>query len=166
MTVTDRLDSTSLRTTFGLCPSGVVAVCARDDSGVRIGMVVSTFVPVSIDPPLVAICVQRSSTTWPNLASRQNIGLSVLASSHSAAARRLSSRHGDRFEGTPTETSTLGAVFIEGALAHFDTSVHRTVDAGDHWVVLLAVHATSSVDVGVPMIFHRSSFHEIATPVP
>nr|WP_296766855.1 flavin reductase family protein [Rhodococcus sp. (in: high G+C Gram-positive bacteria)] len=166
MTLTDGLDSASLRTTFGLCPSGVVAVCARDHSGARIGMVVSTFVPVSIDPPLVAICVQRSSTTWPHLGSRRNIGLSVLASSHAAAARRLSSRHGDRFEGTQTETSKLGAIFIEGALAHFDTSVHRTVDAGDHWVVLLTVHAVSSVDMEDPIIFHRSSFHEIASVAP
>ena len=59
-------DSTALRQAFGHIPSGVVAVCGYTGSE-RIGMAVSTFVPVSLDPPLVAFCVQTTSTTWPRL---------------------------------------------------------------------------------------------------
>ena len=59
-------DGDGLRRAFANFPSGVVAVCAEVD-GVPHGLAVSTFVPVSLDPPLVSFCVQNSSSTWPRL---------------------------------------------------------------------------------------------------
>ena len=60
------LSPTSLREAFGHFPTGVVAIAAEVE-GTRIGLAASTFVPVSLDPPLVSFCVQNSSNTWPKL---------------------------------------------------------------------------------------------------
>ncbi|OQS19008.1 oxidoreductase, partial [Nocardia donostiensis] len=59
-------DGVGLRRAFAHFPSGVVAVCAEID-GQRYGIAVSTFVPVSLDPPLVSFCVQNTSATWQRL---------------------------------------------------------------------------------------------------
>ena len=56
----------SLREAFGHFPSGVIAIAAEVD-GIRVGLAASTFVPVSLDPPLVSFCVQNTSETWPKL---------------------------------------------------------------------------------------------------
>ena len=60
------LSPASLREAFGHFPSGVIAIAAEID-GIRVGLAASTFVPVSLDPPLVSFCVQNSSETWPKL---------------------------------------------------------------------------------------------------
>lgn len=86
MTSDTTLDAATLREAFGHFPTGVVAIAAEID-GTRTGLAASTFVPVSLDPPLVAFCVQNSSTTWPNLRGAPRLGISVLGS-------RTMRRHG------------------------------------------------------------------------
>lgn len=151
------LDQTSLREVFGHVPSGVVAVCAEVD-GERVGLAASTFVPVSLDPPLVAFCVQNTSTTWPRLDGAAHIGISVLGESHDGAARSLAAKTGNRFEGLATETTDGGAVFVGGASVWLDTSVSQQVPAGDHAIVILHVNEVRLQSDVEPIVFHRSRF--------
>src|SRR6201990_2434551 len=92
------LTPTTLRESFGHFPSGVIAIAA-EVNGTRVGLAASTFVPVSLDPPLVSFCVQNSSTTWPRLKDAPVLGISLLGESHNAAARSLAAKTGDRFAG-------------------------------------------------------------------
>jgi flavin reductase (DIM6/NTAB) family NADH-FMN oxidoreductase RutF len=64
-----------LRQAFGCFPSGVLALSGVRADGTPVGMAVSAFVPVSLDPPLVQVCIQRSSTTWPLLRELPRLGL-------------------------------------------------------------------------------------------
>jgi flavin reductase (DIM6/NTAB) family NADH-FMN oxidoreductase RutF len=77
-----QLDDSTLRRVFGCFPSGVIAVCASID-GEPVGMAASSFTTVSVAPPLVSICVQNTSTTWPRLRECERLGVSVLAEHHS-----------------------------------------------------------------------------------
>jgi flavin reductase (DIM6/NTAB) family NADH-FMN oxidoreductase RutF len=150
----------SLRDAFGYFPTGVVAIAAEVD-GVRVGLAASTFVPVSLDPPLVSFCVQNTSTTWPKLSDCPRLGISVLGERHDSAARALAARTGDRFAGLTTVTSAQGAVFIEGTSVWVESSVERSIAAGDHSVVILRV-TDMSVHPGIaPMVFHRSTFRRL-----
>ncbi|MEV6772477.1 flavin reductase family protein [Nocardia sp. NPDC051030] len=157
------VDGTDLRKTFGHFPSGVVAVCARI-GGVPHGLVVSTFVPVSLDPPLVSICVQYSSETWPRLEQASRLGLSLLGSDQQEAARTLSSRSGDRFRNVGLHTGNGNAAFVAGATTWLEASVYEQVPAGDHAVVLLRVHRLSTHPGTEPLVFHRSSFRALDNP--
>jgi len=157
----EALDTALLRQAFGCVPSGVVGVCALVD-GVPTGMAASTFVPVSLDPPLVAFCVQETSNTWPKLHSAAALGISVLGASHDLAARQLASKSSAaRFDGLSYAASTNGAVFIEGASAWIECSVHQIVTAGDHGIVLLRVDALTMTPDVEPLIFHGSSFRQL-----
>src|SRR6476659_4553046 len=104
------LSPTSLREAFGHFPAGVIAIAAEVE-GVRVGLAASTFVPVSLDPPLVSFCVQNTSETWPKLRDLPNLGISLLGELHDAAARSLAARTGDRFAGLETHARESGAVF-------------------------------------------------------
>lgn len=155
------VDIAGLRAAFGRFPSGVTAVCALDGD-TPVGLAASSFVGVSMDPPLVGVCVQHTSTTWPRLRERPRLGLSVLGDTQDAACRRLASRTGDRFAGLTRHHTGQGALFLEGATAWLDCAVERTVPAGDHDLALFRVHRQCVHPGHGPLVFHASGFHTLA----
>jgi flavin reductase (DIM6/NTAB) family NADH-FMN oxidoreductase RutF len=161
MTGTD-LSPTSLREAFGHFPTGVIAIAAEVD-GVRVGLAASTFVPVSLDPPLVSFCVQNSSTTWPKLKDLPFLGISVLGEAHDAAAKTLAAKTGDRFAGLDTKSTERGALFIHGTSVWLESAIEQEVLAGDHTIVVLRVHDITIHDGVAPIVFHRSAFRRLGS---
>ena len=150
-----------LRDAYGAFPSGVVGLCAMVD-GVPTGMAASSFVAVSLDPPLVAVCVQHTSTTWPRLRDRPHVGVSVLGESHDRAAQRLAAKTGDRFEGLTLGTTPGGAVLIEGASAWLECGVEQELPAGDHTIVLLRIESLDVQPAVAPLVFHSSTYRRLS----
>jgi flavin reductase (DIM6/NTAB) family NADH-FMN oxidoreductase RutF len=159
MSSTD-LDPAALREAFGYFPSGVIAIAAEVD-GILVGLAASTFVPVSLDPPLVSFCVQNSSTTWPKLKDLPVLGISLLGESHDAAARSLAAKTGDRFAGLETKSTDRGAVFIHGTSVWLESAIENLVPAGDHTIVVLRVHDITVHEEVPPIVFHRSTFRRL-----
>ncbi|MEV0685284.1 flavin reductase family protein [Nocardia sp. NPDC050378] len=153
----------ALRAAYGCFPSGVTAVCALRDNQ-PVGIAASSFVAVSMEPPLVAVCVQHTSTTWPRLADRPRLGLSILGADHDAACRQLASKNGDRFAGLDWSATDDGAIFLHEAATWLDCSIQQTVPAGDHDIVLLRVEAIEIHEGVGPLVFHASTFHHLALP--
>ncbi|MFC7673858.1 flavin reductase family protein [Mycolicibacterium sp. GCM10028919] len=154
------LSPSSLREAFGHFPTGVIAIAAEVD-GVRVGLAASTFVPVSLDPPLVSFCVQNTSTTWPKLVDLPSLGISVLGEAHDAAARTLAAKTGDRFAGLETVSRDSGAVFIEGTSVWLESAIEQQILAGDHTIVVLRVSDITVHDDVAPIVFHRSTFRRL-----
>lgn len=153
-------DGAELRRVFGCFPSGVTAVCAVID-GSPVGMAASSFTPVSIDPPLVSICVQNCSTTWPKLRGLERLGLSVLAEDHDGICISLSRRVDDRFAGVAWSPLPGGGVVVHGASAWLECRVDTEVQAGDHTIVVLAVCSLGASPERAPLVFHRSRFRRL-----
>jgi flavin reductase (DIM6/NTAB) family NADH-FMN oxidoreductase RutF len=155
-----KLSPSSLREAFGHFPSGVIAIAAEVD-GTRVGIAASTFVPVSLDPPLVSFCVQNTSTTWPKLKDLPLLGISVLGEAHDEAVRALAAKTGDRFAGLRTVSTGGGAVFVEGTSVWLESAIEQLIPAGDHTIVILRVSdITVHADVP-PIVFHRSTFRKL-----
>lgn len=154
------LTPSTLREAFGHFPSGVVAIAA-EVGGTRHGLAASTFVPVSLEPPLVSFCVQNTSTTWPRLKELPMLGISVLGEAHDEAARTLAAKTGDRFAGLETVSSESGAVFIKGTGLWLESSVEQLIPAGDHTIVVLRVNEVTIDAEVAPIVFHRSGFRRL-----
>lgn len=154
-------DPLTLRRVYGCFPSGVTAVCALDGAE-PVGIAASSFTSVSMDPALVSVCVQNTSTTWPRLRRMRHLGVSVLAEDHGDACLKLSLKTGNRFADVGWADTGSGAVLIHGAVAWLDCTIHREVPAGDHAIVLLAVHAVATEPERAPLIFHGSRFRQLA----
>lgn len=153
-------DPRALRAAFGRFPSGVAAVCTAFD-GVPKGLAASSFTTVSLDPPLVSVCIQNSSTTWPVLRDGRRLGVSVLAHHHEATCLTLASKAGDRFAEVQWFSDRSDAVFIEDAALHMSCSIHAEVPAGDHIIVLLRIHQLGAPGDIDPLVFHGSSFRRL-----
>lgn len=160
----NQLSSDRLREAFGTFPSGVVAVCGMGPAGERIGMAVSTFIPVSLEPALVAVCLQNSSRTWPLLRTLPVLGVSVLAAAQNDVARQLAAKDGDRFLDLPTTACVAGGVHIDGAPTYFECSLESEMIAGDHLIATLRVRAVTLVSSAEPLLFHRSRFTILGQP--
>ncbi|QIZ37735.1 flavin reductase family protein [Saccharopolyspora sp. ASAGF58] len=154
-------DPRTLRQAFGCFPSGVTAVCTLVD-GVPVGMAASSFTSVSMDPPLVSVCVQDTSATWPKLRPRTRLGVSVLAEGHDAECLSLSRKEGDRFAKVSWEATSDGAVYVHGATAWLNCSVERELPAGDHAIALLRIHGLRADPGAAPLVFHGSRFRTLA----
>jgi len=159
--VDDRFDQALLRQAFGCFPSGVTAFCGLLD-GVAEGMAASSFTSVSLEPPLVSVCVANTSATWPKLATLNRLGLSVLAGDHAPIARALASKNGDRFSGVDWMATDSGAVFVHGATLWLECAPYKRVEAGDHEIVVLQIVSLAMYPDVAPMVFHRSGFRELA----
>jgi flavin reductase (DIM6/NTAB) family NADH-FMN oxidoreductase RutF len=155
------MEARALRDAFGTFPSSV-SVLATVIDGVPIGMTASTLTPVSLDPPLVSVCVARESTTWPVLSGGETIGVSVLAEHHSTVARSMSVKAADRFVGVAWHQQRSSAAYIDGAVLYLETKIHDVVEAGDHVIVLLALTDVRPGDGVAPIVFHRSKFSRVS----
>ncbi|GIE77207.1 putative oxidoreductase [Actinoplanes philippinensis] len=162
-TTNQDLDPARLRQAFGVFPSGVVAVAAAVD-GTLTGLAASSFTSVSLDPPLVSVSIANTSKTWPDLRRAEHLGVTVLAAHHGELCRRLAGPVGRRFDDAAVSVTATGAVTVDDGLARFDCSIYREVEAGDHTIVLLRLHAVEhSADAdGGPLVFHRSGFGRLS----
>jgi flavin reductase (DIM6/NTAB) family NADH-FMN oxidoreductase RutF len=155
-------DSQLLRTTFSYFPSGVVALAAEVD-GEPEGLVASSFtVGVSLEPPLVVLSVQNTSTTWPTLKKAERIGISVLGETHGQTARQIAAKNkATRFENLELEASESGALFVHGSPVWLETKWYAEYPAGDHTLVLLEVTALYTDATVEPLVFHGSAFKQL-----
>ncbi|GAB7004785.1 flavin reductase family protein [Nocardioides sp. AN3] len=148
-----------LRRHFGAFPSGVVALCGTTPDGETVGMAISAFIPVSLDPPLIGVAVQNSSRTWAVLRDLSSLGVSVLAADQQLEARQLAARDGNRFTGIDLGNVTEGgAVFLANSVSRFDCVPESEIPAGDHSFVLLRIRAVSLSHDVAPLVFHQSAF--------
>ena len=112
---------------------------------------------MSLDPPLVAVSVARTSNTWPVLADSAQLGLSVLGANHETLCRKLASRNTDRFEDAEWHATDDGAVLMHGAALWLECKVSATVDGGDHEIILLEVLNSDVFPEITPWSFTRAS---------
>lgn len=159
-------DASALKRAYSCFPSGVVAVCCRTspdsaDGGELIGMAASAFTTVSLNPPLVSVCVQNSSSTWPRLRTAAALGVSVFTSEQSALCRQLAGPNDQRFDGISPLGTDDGAVFVPGAAATLSCSLYNEIPAGDHTLVLLRIQALAADPDAEPLVFHASTFRSL-----
>ena len=161
MTTIATRDTQQLRQVLSSFPTGVTAIAALVD-GQPVGMAVNSFTSVSLDPPMVLVCINRASTTWPALAGVPMFGVSVLADGHQRACRQLSARGGDRFADVAWHATSQGAVILDGAAAWLECSLESRHEAGDHDIVVLRVHDLDGDRNVAPLVFHGSGFRRLA----
>ncbi len=149
-----------LRDVYGAFPTGVTAVCGHDGRS-PIGMAATSFTPVSIDPPLVSICIQSTSETWPQLRRLDHIGVSVLNEFQESVCRSLATKSGDRFAEVSWRRDDNDAIFIDESLAWLDCTIDQEIHAGDHMMILLRVESLWHEPLGAPLIFHRSEYRQL-----
>jgi 3-hydroxy-9,10-secoandrosta-1,3,5(10)-triene-9,17-dione monooxygenase reductase component len=145
------------RAVLGHVPTSV-AIVAGVVAGVPWGLSVGTFVPVSLEPPMVGFFVDRKSTSWPRISPVGAFCVSVLAADQVELSRRFAISNSDKFSGVPWHRAPSGHPVIEGSVAWVDCALGVETEAGDHVFVLGRVLDLGVETGGTPLLHHRGGY--------
>jgi len=155
-----RLDPAEFREFFGSIPTAVAVVTTVDPEGRPQGFTCNAFAAISPRPALLLISVDRTSRTLPSLLSRRSFVLHLLADDGEETAQVFASRAADKFAGLswlPGEVSRDVPVLEKGVLAYAECTLDRTVEAGDHQLLIARVEAVR-VHPRRPVLYQRGAF--------
>ncbi len=130
------IDPRKLRNAFGCYPTGVTVVTTREADGTPRGFTANSFTSVSLDPPLVLVCIASSAASRPVFAEAEHFAVNVLGDSQRTVSARFASPSPDKFSGIDWQPGRHGAPIVVGVLAWFECARHDTVAAGDHELLI------------------------------
>ncbi|MGW5676084.1 flavin reductase family protein [Streptomyces sp. NPDC003860] len=155
------LDPGEFRRVLGHFATGVTVVTAQDDDGPA-GFACQSFSSLSLDPPLIAFMVGRTSTTWPRIARAGSFCVNVLGEEQGELCRGFAVSGADKFAGvTHRPAPVSGAPLLAGTTAWVDCAVHAVHTGGDHLIVVGRVTALGAEADGDPLVFHRGAFRRL-----
>ncbi len=140
------LEDRRVRDAFGSFPTGVAFVTASV-GGTPLGLIVSTFTAVSLDPPLVSFCPARDSITWRRMRQADAVTIHVLGEHHADFARRAAEPRADRF-----------AEPLHDPLAVIECALDAEYPAGDHWIVVGRVRSLHVSSPSRPLVYFAGGF--------
>jgi flavin reductase (DIM6/NTAB) family NADH-FMN oxidoreductase RutF len=155
-------DQSEFRRVLGNFATGVTVVTApaADGEGGPAGFACQSFSALSLDPPLVAFMVGRTSTTWPRIARAGVFCVNVLGAHQGELCRGFAVSGADKFAGVGYDAAPVSrSPRLTGALAWIDCAIHAVHTGGDHLVVVGRVTALGAADGDrPPLLFHRGRF--------
>ena len=145
----------SFRTVLSCFPTGVTIVATRGPDGSPVGLTVNSFTSVSLDPPLVLVCINRHANSHDPLLAAPGFTVSILSGAQVDLATRFAMRPSEgRFEGVAWSPAPSGNPVLTGCAAWLDCSIHEVVNAGDHTIILGKTEAAGWTDQPA-LLFHR-----------
>jgi len=159
------VDRDTFKRSLGSWASGVTIVTSAH-AGERMGMTVSAFSSVSLDPPLILVCADKGSNTNALIARSHAFTVNVLGREQSALSNLFADkkRESIRFDGLDCKTGATGCPRLPGALASLDCTVRDAIDAGDHWVYIGSVEASTIDAEQEPLVYWRGVYQKL-TPL-
>jgi flavin reductase (DIM6/NTAB) family NADH-FMN oxidoreductase RutF len=148
------------RKALGLFPTGVAIISGRHRDGQLLGMTVSSFNSVSLDPPLVVFSVARSAASFLVWQEMPKYGISVLARGQDDLSTRFSRTQSDKWALVHPVFGQHDVPLIPGALVGFECERYAVHDGGDHAIFVakvLSIHAASTPDAE-PLVFFAGRY--------
>jgi flavin reductase (DIM6/NTAB) family NADH-FMN oxidoreductase RutF len=151
-----------LKSAYARWATGVTIVTARAGDHIH-GMTASAFTEVSLEPPLVLVCIDRTSNTQPVIAEGGVFAVNILARGQEPLAKRFACDDADdhRFSNLQYETGTTGAPLLAGSVASLDCRLETAHEAGDHIIYVGEVVGLQLSD-GDPLLFYNRGYCNLA----
>ena len=154
-------DPRTLRDALGCFATGVTVVTCLNAEGEPAGLTVNSFTSVSLDPPLLLVCVAREAASAAALIAAPNFAVNVLQAQQQPASMRFSTRDQDRFGATPWSAGEAGAPILEQSLGVFECARFAVHDAGDHHILIGQV-VKASFDASLdPLLYFRAKYRRL-----
>jgi flavin reductase (DIM6/NTAB) family NADH-FMN oxidoreductase RutF len=160
-----RIDSETFQEVMANLPAGVAVVTALDSTGKARGLTTTAVTSVSLDPPLLLVCVDRYSRTLPAIRHSGSFAVNLLAAAHAPVARLFASKVEDKFaEIAWAPGKNDSPILHHHSVAWAECRTRQEIDAGDHVVFIGEVtHGGVSVDARMSLVYFRRSFGRWAT---
>lgn len=155
------INQRDLRNAFGTFLTGVTVVTVLDEEGNPRGITANSFTSVSLDPPLILICIGNRSFSFPIFCTAPSFAVNLLHEGQAGVSSLFASRSPDKFRSTGFGPKHTGAPVLTDCLTWFDCTVHDRVIAGDHLILIGRVQAfgqNTTEGRTAPLGFCRGSY--------
>jgi flavin reductase (DIM6/NTAB) family NADH-FMN oxidoreductase RutF len=151
------IDPFQFRQLLGRFATGVTILTVATPDGRPLGMTANSLASVSLEPPLISVCVDREAEMHDAILRAPQFVVNVLASPQEALARRFADKHEDRFDGIGYHLSPDGLILLDGTLAHVECERQANYPGGDHTIVVGRVIGGATAD-GRPLLYYRGGY--------
>lgn len=157
------IEAAEFRRVLGHFPTGVAVLTSADPSGELRGLTANSLSSVSLDPPLVLVCVARTADTYGAIERSRAFAITVLAADGERLARRFADAPArEKFDGVAHHGEVTGSPVLDDALAWVDCRLWATYDGGDHTIFVGEVVAGDARE-GAPLTYFRGGYGRLST---
>jgi len=157
------IDSQQLRYVLGHFATGVTVITTKDGSGKPFGLTANAFTSLSLNPPLVLVCVDKTVQCYACFEESKLFAVNLLAENQEEISRRFATKGVEKFAGIQWRTSEHGLALLEGAIGYIECKVAQSYNGGDHTIYVGEIlAATASGDR--PLLFFKGRYRKLPLP--
>jgi flavin reductase (DIM6/NTAB) family NADH-FMN oxidoreductase RutF len=153
------IDDARFRQAMGHFASGVTVV-TTEHAGDLYGMTVSSFASLSLNPPLIIICIDKTVPSHDAIKGAGHFVVNILEERQEHLSRRFATTTNDKFKGVAWHSGRLGLPVLDNTLAAIECRLHAILDGGDHTIFIGEV-VDAEVHEGAPLLYYRRGYHEL-----
>ena len=157
------IDRSEFRRVMGHFATGVTIVTTHDGNGKNFGLTANAVCSLSLSPPLVLVCVDKSAESYPAFERSHAFAVNILTLAQREMSERFAVSGGDKFTGLACRTGVTGSPILEGVLAYVECRVVAAHDGGDHTIYVGEVEGSDAI-AGEPLLFFRGRYHRLRDP--
>ena len=154
-------DARTLRDALGCFATGVTIVTAMSSSGEPVGLTANSFTSVSLDPPLLLVCIAKTSGSLKVIEEAEHFGVNVLHIGQQPVSNAFARPGEDRFAKTPWQRGQKNVPLIGGALVNFECSRHALHDGGDHVILVGKVERAKYEPRRDPLLYFKGKYRRL-----
>ncbi|MFC7536069.1 flavin reductase family protein [Sphingomonas sp. GCM10030256] len=154
-------DPRTLRAALGCFATGVTIVTCLDQNDEPVGLTANSFTSVSLDPPLLLVCVDKRAASARALTAAGHFAVNVLQTGQQPASSRFATKDQDRFGSTPWSPGEFGPPVLRESLGVFECATHAVHNGGDHHIVIGQVLRASFDPVLDPLLYFRGRYRRL-----
>jgi len=155
------IEEQQFRRVLGHFAAGVAIVTTVGDHGTPYGLTATAFTSVSLEPPLVLVCVDKGAESHPRFCAARVFAVNFLRVDHEHLSRRFAVSGGDKFKDLVVTRGVTGAPLLPEALGYLECRIVDIFEGGDHSIFLGQVEAGDARD-GDPLLHFRGAYRQIA----
>lgn len=157
-----KLNDEIFKKAMGKFPSGVVIVTTITPNGEKCGFTASAFTSLSLDPPLILVCLANSADCYNNFVTGEKFAVNVIGHQQHELAFKFATKGVDKFDGDEFEDGDSGLPIISNCILSLECNMKNTFEGGDHEILVGEVqHA--KLNEGTPSIWYEGSFRDISS---
>jgi flavin reductase (DIM6/NTAB) family NADH-FMN oxidoreductase RutF len=154
------IDSQELRRILGHFPTGVTVITTKDLAGAPFGLTANAFTSLSLNPPLILVCVDKAAQCYSCFADSNVFTVNFLREDQEEISRRFATKGADKFAGLNWHEGENGAAVLDGAIGYLECKIVESYEGGDHTIIVGAVlNGVAGGDR--PLLFFRGKYQRL-----
>ncbi len=155
------IDGRELRNAMGLFATGVTIITTKDATGKPFGLTANAFSSLSLDPPMLLICVDKGVDCYNCFEESKVFAVNFLSLAQEELSTRFATKGIEKFAGLSYSLGELGVALLDGALAHFECTVGHAYEGGDHTIYVGEIQRLVTAP-GDPLLFYQGKYRSLA----